>query len=560
MRSEVRSLENEAYDEGTEDFEALLNASFKDNGDEESVGKVVEGVIVEINDEFALVDVGMKIEGRLYLSELQDEEGNLVFKKDERLPVLMMGIRNERPTISYKRALKQRKRNEFIEQHKDSDEIITVHGKVTRSNKGGYVVEADDIEFFMPRSLAAFRDGENPVNREVEARLVKVDEKTGSVIISRQAIMNERRKARKDLLKKLVDDKEIVQGTVKKIKSYGMFVDVGGIDGLVHYSEISYKGPVNPSSLYKEGDIVEVIATDYDKQTKKLSLSIKQTQADPWGDIAEQLEAGDTIKVMVSNIEPYGAFVDLGNEIEGFLHISEMSWEKNLKHPTDVVEVNQEIDVEVIEINPDERRLRVSLKRLQPKPYELFKKSRKEGDVVEGEITTLTDFGAFVKIDQVEGLLHNEDASWGDAKCKSIYKVGDKVEVKIIKIDAENERISLSRRVLEDSPVEKYANEHKIGDIVKGPIRGVKDFGAFVQLAENVDGLIRKEDMYPLKPEELEAGQEVEAVISALDVAKNRIRLSVRRLEKQREKEQLEAFNNDESVSQFGDALKEALK
>ena len=206
-------------------------------------------------------------------------------------------------------------------------------------------------------------------------------------------------------------DDVIVEGAIKKITSYGMFVDVGGVDGLVHYNEISYKGPVNPSKLYKEGDIVTVKAISYDKDKRHLSLSIKAVQPDPWAEVESELDEGDTITVTVSNIEAYGVFVDLGNDIEGFLHISEISWNKNVKNPNDYLTVGEEIDVEVIEINSTTHKLRVSLKRLLPKPFDEFIKNYNEGDIVTGTITSLTDFGAFVRIAGVEGLLHNQDIS-----------------------------------------------------------------------------------------------------------------------------------------------------
>ena len=542
-----------------EDFEKLLNESFKN--EETNENRLVKGVIVSITDDNVLIDVGSKIEGRIAVDEIKDQDGNLMFKAGDEIEVLMTGHRGERPTVSYRKALKAAKKEEFVNKHKDELEDMEIRGIVTRKNKGGYIVEADDVEFFLPKSLAAFRENERPEKKEVDARIVKYDAENGSIIISRRAILNEKRKERRELLKKIVDEKEIIKGEIKKIKSYGMFVDVGGVEGLVHYSEISYKGPVNPASIYKEGDEVEVVAIDYDKKTKKLSLSIKAAHPDPWKDIAEQLEEGDTIAVTVSNIEPYGVFVDLGNEIEGFLHISELSWEKNLKHPSDIVTVGQEIDTEVIELDLENRKLRVSLKRLQPKPFDQFLKNNKEGDVVKGTVTTLTDFGAFVKIGGIEGLLHNEDASWDNKKCKELFNVGDEVEVAITKIDASNERVSLSRKKLEDSPVKAFADAHKMGDIVKGPVLSIKDFGVFVKLGDNIDGLIRNEDLYPVKAEELEEGKEIEAVIASIDSKRNKIRLSVKRLEKQREQDALNEYNSQEDASStLGDVLKDALK
>jgi small subunit ribosomal protein S1 len=352
----------------------------------------------------------------------------------------------------------------------------------------------------------------------------------------------------------------VVEGTIKKITSYGMFVDVGGVDGLVHYNEISYKGPVNPSKLYKEGDKVVVKAISYDKDKRHLSLSIKAVQPDPWAEVESELEEGDTITVTVSNIEAYGVFVDLGNDIEGFLHISEITWNKNVKNPNDYLSVGDEIDVEVIEINPKTHKLRVSLKRLLPKPFDEFLKNYNEGDVVTGTVTSLTDFGAFVRIDGVEGPLHNQDISWEkNTKCKDVLKSGDEIEVKIAKINREDQKISLNRKTLLESPIDKFATTHKVNSIVKGTIRDIKDFGVFVSLEDGVDALIRDEDLAPLVKDELEAGQEIEAAIANIDTRRDRIRLSVKKLDYIKNQAMLEEINDNESHS-LGDLIKDKFK
>jgi small subunit ribosomal protein S1 len=339
-----------------------------------------------------------------------------------------------------------------------------------------------------------------------------------------------------------------------------MFVDLDGIDGLVNYNEISYKGPVNPANYYKEGDEVTVVVLSYDKAKQHLSLSIKAALPNPWEEIKDQLDVGDAITVTVSNFESYGAFVDLGNDIEGLLHVSEISWNKNLKNPKDVLTLGEEINVEVIELNIDKKRLRVSLKNLQEKPFAKFTKTHKVGDIVKGKVATLTDFGAFITIDEVDGLLHNEEASWdSNAKCKALYKKGDEVEAKIIKIDKEKENISLSVKEISDSPAKAFEANHAIGDIVKGVIKDVKEFGIFIKLEDNLDGLIRKEDFGPLNEEDIKIGEELEAVVVNIDTRKNRVRLSIKRLEVQRERETLKAVNDDSSMT-LGDIIKDQMK
>ncbi len=550
----------EAMDLGDEDdFASMFEASLK----EEKGGNIVEGVIVADKPEenSVLVDVGKKQEGILRRDEIVDEEGNLLFNVGDKITVMITGYRNERPGLSYKKALRTKKVEEFVQNYDENGEPVVLEGKVIGKNKGGFIVETNEgIEVFLPKSQAYLKDTKSTIGKKVKLQVLKVDKENNSIVGSRKVLIEADRAKKKEIIDKLLNSDEPVEGTIKKITSYGMFVDVGGVDGLVHYSEISYKGPVNPSKLYEEGEVVPVKAIGYDEAKRHLSLSIKAATPNPWDDLAEQLEVGDAVKVQVSNIEPYGAFVDLGNDVEGFLHVSEISWDKNIKHPKDYLEVGQEIDVEIVEMDFEKQKLRVSLKNVLPKPFDEFKKSHKAGDVVKGEVTTLTDFGAFVKIGGVEGLLHNEDVSWDrKVKAKDVLKPGDEVEVKIVRIDHEREKISLSKKELEESPIEKFAKAHKPNEIVKAKVRDIKDFGVFVELEEGVDALIRHEDLGEKKADELEIGEEIEAAISFIDVEKNRIRLSVRKVSRIKEKEALNAYNDDTKIT-LGDVIKDQLK
>ena len=552
-----KSVHTEAADEHEEmDFAAMLEESFKDSERD----TLINGVVVAIKEDVILVDVGKKSEGRLNASEVTDENGNITCKVGDVIPVVITGFRNERPAVSHKKALRKNHIKAFIADFKEEDDI-SVDIKITGKNKGGFIAEnKEGIEFFLPRSQAAVKDLNTLVGKTLKVKIIKIDNETESIIVSRKKFLDDDRKKRKEIVQELIDRDEVVEGTIKKITTYGMFVDVGGIDGLVHYSEISYKGPVNPGTIYKEGETIQVKAIKYDKDKRHLSLSIKAAMPDPWDEIKDELEVGDSIQVTISNIEPYGAFVDLGNDIEGFLHISEISWDKNIKHPRDYIEEGQVADVEVIEIDAKERRLRVSLKNVLPKPFDDFMKKFKVGDVVKGNVTTITAFGAFVKIGGIEGLLHNEDASWDrNNKCKELFNVGDEVEVKIVKIDEESEKVSLSKKELEDSPIQKYAKSHENGDIVHGKIRDIKEFGIFVELEDNVDALIRKEDLGQVNEADLKIGDEIEAAITFIDDKKNRIRLSVRRLSKLKEREALKEINKEEKMT-LGDILKDQLK
>ncbi len=550
------AIDNEPFEE--ENFAEMFEASLK----EQESNRITEGEIVEIqaDENRALVGVGDKLEGILSLDELRDENGELTFAVGDKITVMVTGHYNERPKISYKKVLEQKKTLDFIEAHKEDFEELIIEGTITKKNRGGYVVEADDVAFFMPRSLAAFKDNEDVIGRKIKAQVVKIDDSENSIVVSRRKLFNEERKRKKEIIDALMAEDVIVEGTIKKITSYGMFVDVGGVDGLVHYNEISYKGPVNPSKLYKEGDIVTVKAISYDKDKRHLSLSIKAVQPDPWAEVEDELDEGDTITVTVSNVEAYGVFVDLGNDIEGFLHISEITWDKNVKNPADYLTVGQEIDVEVIEINPKTHKLRVSLKRLLPKPFDEFTKNFHEGDVVDGVVTSLTDFGAFVRIGTVEGLLHNQDASWEkNFKCKEMFKVGDEVKVKIAKINKDDQKISLNSKALQESPIDKFATTHKVNQLVHGKIRDIKDFGIFVQLDDGIDALIRDEDLAPLVKEELTVGSDIEAAIASIDTRRDRIRLSIKKLDYIKNQELMNEINDNESHS-LGDLIKDQLQ
>lgn len=540
--------------ETDEDFATLLEESFK----KESTGSLCEGEIVNIKDNEVLVDVRKKSDGVMDISEITANDGSLKYKIGDKIEVLITGSRGGRPIVSHKKALAKSKVADFIAKYDENAENV-FEVKIASKNKGGYVAyDENGVEFFIPRSQIR----ETNVGTITKVKVIKVDAEENSIVASKRRMSDAGRKERKEALEQIAARTgEVVTGVIKKITSYGMFVDVGGADGLVHYKEISYKGPINPASLYKEGDSVDVKIISYDKDKKHLSLSIKAAQPDPWSEIKEGLSVGDAIRVTVSNIEPYGAFVDLGNDVEGFLHISEISWDKNISNPKDFIKEGESIDVEVIEINHDTRRLRVSLKNLLAKPFDEFKAEHKAGDILKGEIVSTTEFGAFVKIPTkssfVEGLLHNEDASWDRGKkCKDFLKVGEKIEVKLIKTDDKAGKISLSLKELQDSPIADFASKHSVGDKVTGNIKDVKDFGAFVELVGGIEALIRKEDA----TDELSVGASIEAAIADIDKSKARIRLSQKKLRVQKEREALDKFNaaSDDKIT-IGDIIKEQL-
>lgn len=550
---ELSTQDKESYEEFTSFYEQSEKKEKTNNA-----AILTKGKIVKINDDIVMVDIGQKAESKMNINEIKDDDGNLIFKEGDEIELLLTDIKGKY-RISHKQALKLAKTKKIIEKLKDDfqDKIIDV--KIIGKNKGGFIVswESEGVECFLPIKESALKPNIKINNKILKVCIIKLND--SGIVVSRKRYFDVSNKDREEKIKKM-KEAESLQGKVVNVKDFGIFVSVDDIEGLVHSSEISHKNFVNPEKLYKVGDDVVVKFLNYDEDKSKLSLSIKALTKDPWEDIGNQLQVGYTIKAVVSSIQPYGTFIDIGNDIEGFLHITEISWEKNIKKPNNYLEVGQEIDVEIIELDPSNKRLRVSLKKLSDKPFVQFIKKYKEGDILSGDVATITDFGAFIRFGNIDGLLHNEDLSWDKQdKCKNILKIGDNVEVKILKIDKENEKISLSRKVLLKSPASVFAKSHKVGDVVSGNIVEIKDFGIFVQIDKNMDALIKNEDLFPLKKDELKIGDKVEASIVNIDTNNSKIRLSVKKLARKKEQDKIKSYNNDEKMT-LGDILKDRLK
>ncbi len=552
-----------ADDQNFNDEEENFAKLFKKELEKEETlekGTIKEGLIVSINesDGYAMVSVGGKTEGRLALNEITDEKGQLLYQKNDPI-VVHVSEKGEHPSVSYKKAISQQKIQAKIEELGENYENAIIEGKIVGKNKGGYIVESQGVEYFLSRSHSSLKNDANHIGKRIKACIIRVDKENHSINISRKRFFEVNDKRQLEISKELLEATEPVLGVVRQITPFGIFVEVKGIEGLVHYSEISHKGPVNPEKYYKESDEVYVKAIAYDEEKRRLSLSIKATIEDPWEEIQDKLKPGYAIKVVVSNIEHYGVFVDIGNDIEGFLHVSEISWDKNVSHPSHYLSVGQEIDVKIIDIDPKNRRLRVSLKQLTNRPFDVFESKHQVGDIIEGKVATLTDFGAFLNLGGVDGLLHNHDAFWDkDKKCKDHYKIGDVIKVKILKINKKDRKISLSAKHLVTSPTEEFAQKHKTDSVIQGKVVSIKDFGVFIH-ADGIDVLIKNEDLNPLKKDEIKIGQEITCVVVAIEKSNNKVRASVHRLERKKEKEELQAFNTSDDKMTLGDILKEKL-
>lgn len=534
-------------DENEEDFAQLLDASEKAI----TKGALQIAKIVKITDESVIVALpNAKAENYMPVDEIKDSQGNLLFKEGDDIEVNVS--RNLGKTnVSYKKALRSKNIEQRIKELGEDYKDKVIEAKVLYKNKGGYIMDYDGVDVFLPHRDSAFKEKAKVEGRLYKVAITNIDKNTNSIIVSRKRYFDIDKNLKQTLVQNLLQGDRICEGVVKKIVSFGVFIDVSGVEGLIHYTEISYKGAVNPEKFFTVGESVKVKVLNYDEEKRRLALSLKAINDDPWKEIEKELEVGYTIKVVVSNIEEYGAFVDLGNDIEGFLHISEISWDKNIKHPNEYLTLRQEIDVEIIEIDTTNRRLRVSLKNLLRRPFAIFRETHKEGDVLKGRITTLTDFGAFINIGAVDGLLHNEDAFWDRGrKCKDVLQVGDEIEVKITRIDSKNERISLSKKMLDASPAKVFAGSHRINEIIEGEVISIKDFGVFISF-DGIEILVRSDDIAPEQKQTLKIGDMLKCVLCAIDEKANKVRASARHLERQIARDELRAFE----VSQESDRM-----
>ena len=400
------------YPNEGEDFETLLNLEQVDDSN------LREGKIVKISDDSVMIDIQEKKEGRININEIKDNAGNLLYKVDD--SILVYVSKKGALRISHKIALRLQKIRDTIKSLVEDFKDRVVEGKIIKKNRGGFIVEsADGVEYFMPKRDSALREDINKtyIGKNIKACVVDVRPNDNSILISRKRFLDTNLITQKENAKKLLETGLAYEGIVKGVTKFGVFVEIGGsVEGLVHATEISYKGHVNPLKMYEVGDTVQVKPLEYQEKNNRLSLSIRALFDDPWKEIKNEIKVGYVIRVVVSNLESYGAFVDLGNEVEGFLHISEMSWDKNIKQPSDYLKVGDEINVEVIEIDADNRKLRVSLKKLQDKPFDKFAKIHKVGDIVKGKVTTTTNFGAFVNLGGVDGLFDIESAFCAKSK------------------------------------------------------------------------------------------------------------------------------------------------
>lgn len=506
-----------------------------------SEGEVVSGTVLKILGSNVVIDVGFKSEGLISIDEFRDEKGNLEISPGDKVDVLLESAEDQEGYIVLSREKAQRMKVwDSIEKAYHDQAIIT--GRVIERVKGGLAVDIG-VRAFLPGSqvdLHPVRNLDSLRGQDIRVRVIKVNKRRGNIVLSRKAVLEEEYyKQREETLKNLQEG-VIIEGIVKNITDYGAFVDLGGIDGLLHITDMSWGRVNHPSDLFKIGDEIKVKILKFDRLEERVSLGYKQLTEDPWLTASDRYPKGAHVDTRVVSLTDYGAFVELEPGIEGLIHISEMTWNKRIKHPSKLLSVGDEVEAVVLDIDPQARRISLGTKQTEPNPWDEVEEKYAINSVVQGIVRNLTDFGAFVEVEEgIEGLVHISDLSW-TKKIKhpsEILKKGEEVNAVVLNVDAENQRLSLGIKQLEPDKWEEFFSQHQIGDVVKGKIVRLTNFGAFVELTEGIEGLCHVSELDTRRIEDPETqfsvDQELEMKIIKMNLLERKIGLSVRALQEE---------------------------
>ena len=531
---------------GANEFETLFEESLRTV----KPGEVVKGRVVGITSTHVLIDVGYKSEGGIPIQEFSDRHGNLQVKVGDEVDVFFDSSEGENGGIVLSR---QRAENIKLweEIEKAYNEGLGIEGRIVGKVKGGFRVDVG-VPGFLPGSHVDIRPSRN-LDRFIGTTdrfvILKYNRARGNVVLSRRALLEKERDSLKKEILKVLEEGVILEGTVKNITGYGAFVDLGGIDGILHISDMSWGRINHPSEVVHVGEKLKVVVLKFDPEKERISLGIKQLTPDPWHTVAEKYPVGSRVQGKVISLMDYGAFVELESGIEGLIHISEMSWTKKVSHPSKILQVGQTVEVVVLNVDPSHRRISLGLKQVMANPWETAKEKYPVGSVVKGPVRNITDFGIFVGIEEgIDGLVHISDLHWSK-KIKhpsELYKKGDLVEARVLGVNVENERFSLGIKQLTPDPWKVIAERYPAGSKVKGQVTSVPDFGVFVRIDEGVEGLIHVSQLSVEridKPSSLyKVGDEVEAEVINIDVNERKIGLSIRALRKTEERQEMENY------------------
>lgn len=518
------------------ELEQYLNADF---GEIEE-GCIVKGEVVKIDGDHILVDVNFKSEGQIPAHEFHDHEGQLMVAMGDKIDVYVIKKNdNEGSILLSREKAKRMQLFDKLEAILDSNEVIT--GKIMRRIKGGYHVDLDGVEAFLPGSHVDLRpvpDMDALVGQEFEFRVLKVNRRRSNVIVSRRVLLEEERDAmRQTLLQNLAEGQKI-EGKVKNITDYGVFVDLGGLDGLLHITDMAWKRIRHPKEMVQIGDDLELMVLNFDQENQKVSLGMKQLVADPWTNIADKFPEGTKLTGKVTNLVDYGAFVELEPGVEGLVHISEMSWTRKLRHPSQMVRVGDAVDVIVLGVDQEKKRISLGMKQVAPNPWDVVGEKYPEGTVLEGTIKNITEFGMFVGIeDGIDGLIHVSDISWTKKirHPNEMFKVGDVVQAKVLTVDKDSEKFTLGIKQLAEDPWTLVPQRYPVGTTISGTVTNITDFGLFIEVEEGIEGLVHVSEVSRKKvkkPSEMfEEGQAIQAKVIHVSADERRLGLSIKALE-----------------------------
>jgi len=532
-------------------------------------GEVVEGEIVQVDKEYVLVDIGYKSEGQIHISEFTDADGKVTAQVGDRVQVLLERREDDEGTIrlSKEKAAKIKIWDDIKRIYENDGRI---QGTITARVKGGLSVDIGLLAF-LPGSqvdLRPVKDMDSLIGKEYEFKIVKYNRRRGNIVLSRRAILEAERLALREQTLEHLQEGAVLEGVVKNITDYGLFIDLGGIDGLVHITDMSWGRVSHPSEMHKVGDKIEVKVLDYDREKERVSLGIKQLTPDPWSEVEQKYPVGTKVSGRVVSLTDYGAFVEVEEGVEGLVHVSEMSWTRKIRHPSQIVSVGDTLDAVVLSIDVPKKRISLGVKQAQPNPWDLIEEKYPVGTVIEGKIKNITDFGLFIGIDEgIDGLVHISDISWTKRikHPSEVYRKGQEVQAVVLSIDKEGERFSLGIKQITPDPWNQIPIRYKPGTRVTGTVTNVTDFGLFVELEEGIEGLVHISEIAGDKRGNPLARFQVDDVIQAkvINVSRDdkKIGLSIRKLEEPSERDSYRSYidNPLEATSNLGDILREEL-
>jgi len=541
----------------TEDFATALE-SFEQEQAELAANedRVLKGTVVGVNQNYLVVDIGLKSEGVVPIAEVQDHEGNLKFQPGDAIDVMIEKGHTEEGYINLSHQKAQRL-HAWDEIEKAYNDKTSVKARVIDRIKGGVTVDISGARAFLPGSQVDVRPVRNLdalKGQEIEVRIIKLNKKRGNIVASRKQILDEEVSQKRDETLKHLEEGSVMTGVIKNLTDYGAFVDLGGIDGLLHITDMSWGRLTHPRDLVQVGDHIQVKVLKFDKDKQRVSLGFKQLTPDPWLDASERYPIGAHVKGRVISVTDYGAFIELEQGIEGLVHVSEMTWSKRMKHPSKIVNVGDQVEAVVLNVNPQERRISLGLKQLESNPWETLHEKFPVGSIVEGKVRNLTDFGAFIEIeDGIDGLVHVSNLSWTKRvkHPSEVLKKGDKVKAVVLAIEPDNRRLSLGVKQLQPDVWESFFDQHRVGDVVHGKVLRLASFGAFVEIAEGVEGLCHNSEAVDAnsQPLTLEPGQEFEFKIIKMSPEEKKVGLSIRAVGEEATRGEVESYKAPSSNS-----------